>query len=118
MLETFGSGVQALMKRAGFDFVTLIPVLLPVVVQLIQGCFNKPADLQAFTEGRRGPLQMARLRSACRQVIQEQGIRGVWRVSAAASDLHAAVIAELDEQAAKAAGPGVYEEAIEEAFRY
>ena len=118
MLEEFCSGVQARMKRAGFDFVTLIPVLLPVVIQLIQSCFNKPADLQAFAQGRRGPLQMARLRSACRQVVQEQGIRGVWRVSAAASDLQAAVVAELDEQAAKAAGPGVYEEAIEEAFRY
>ena len=119
MLEQFCGGVQARMKRIGFDWTTLLTTLLPMVVQLIQECFNKAADLQAFAGGRRGPLQMARLRSACRQVVQEQGVRGVFRVSSAASDLQAAILAELDETASKAAGSGsVYDEAIEEAFRY
>lgn len=117
MLEGFCRSVEARMKRAGFDWTTLITTLLPVVMQLIQSCFNKASDLQAFAEGRRGPLQLARLRSACKQVVQEQGVRGVFRVAAAASDLQEAILAELGETAAKASGT-VYQDAIDEANRY
>ena len=116
MLKDFCEGVQGRMKRFGFDWSTLIVTLLPVVIEMISTCFNKSSDLQAFAEGNRRPLQMAGLRNKCRRVVQEQGIRGPFRVSAAASDLQQAILQELDDRAGRAAGPDVYQQAFEEAL--
>ena len=116
MLKDFCEGVQGRMKRFGFDWTTLIATLLPVVIEMIQSCFNKASDLEAFAGGKRGPLQLAGLRNKCRRVVQEQGVRGIWRVNAATSDLQQAILQELDDRASRAAGPGVYEQAFDEAM--
>lgn len=115
LLNDFCGAVQSRMKRAGFDWLTLITTLLPVVIEIITNCFNKPSDLQSFAEGKRTPLQLAGLRLRCRRVVQEQGIRGVFRVAAATEALQEAVLAELDAKAATAAGPGIWQEAMDEA---
>jgi len=99
----------------GAGWADLIVVLLPVVIEMIQTCFQKSSDLQAFAEGQRKPLQLAGLRNKCRRVVQEQGVRGPFRISAATSDLQAAVLAELDATAQRATGPDVYQLAIDEA---
>lgn len=119
MLEVFCQGVKTRMDRAGFSWSTLVVTLLPVVIDVIQNCFNKPSDLQAFAEGRRGPLQMAGLRNRCRRIVQEQGVRGWVRVSNAAADLQEAIIDELNQVAANAAtasGPGIWQDAFDEAL--
>ncbi len=115
MLQDFCGAVQGRMKRAGFDWLTLITTLLPVVIELIQSCFKSAADLESFAGGKRSPLQLAGLRLRCRRVVQEQGVRGVFRVAAAAEALQSAVLAELDARASTAAGPTVWQEAIDEA---
>lgn len=117
MLEQFCQGVQTRMKRQGSVWVTLITTMLPVLIEAIQNCFNKPSDLQAFAEGKRGPLQMAGLRNRCRRIVQEQGVRGVFQVRTAAADLQAAVLEELEETAAKAAGSEIWQDAFDEALR-
>lgn len=114
MLREFCAGVQARMSRVGFDWSTLIVTLLPVVIEMLQTCFNKASDLQAFAEGKRKPLQLAGLRRRMKDVVQEQGVRGVFRVAAAAADLQQAILDELDEQAGKATGDA-YQQALEEA---
>ena len=115
MLNQFCEGVQSRMKKAGFDWTTLISTLLPVVIEMLTNCFNSAADLEKFAGGKRGPLQMAGLRNKCRRVVQEQGVRGIFRISAAASDLQAAIIQELDDHAAKVSGPDIYQQALDEA---
>lgn len=115
LLQDFCGAVQVRMKRAGFDWLTLVTTLLPVVLELIQSCFNSAADLEAFASGRRTPLQLAGLRLRCRRVVQEQGVRGIFRVAAATDALQTAVLAELDDRAVTAAGPSIWQEAIDEA---
>ena len=45
------------------------------------------------------------------------GVRGVFRVAAAASDLQRAILDELDDRAGRAAGSGdVYQQALDEAM--
>lgn len=114
LLHDFCGAVQGRMKRAGFDWLTLITTLLPVVIEMIQACFNKASDLESFAAGKRSPLQLAGLRLRCRRVVQEQGVRGVFRVAAAADALRDAVLEELDARASSAAG-GIWQQAIDEA---
>lgn len=115
LLSDFCGAVQGRMKRFGFDWSQLIVALLPVVIEMISTCFNKSSDLEAFAKGKRGPLQLAGLRNKCRRVVQEQGVRGVFRVSAAASDLQEAILDELSERANMAAGPDLWQQAFDEA---
>ena len=115
LLGSFCEGVQGRMKRQGFDWLTLITTLLPVVIEMISNCFNKADDLADFASGKRSPLQLAGLRMRCRRVVQEQGVRGVFRVAAATRALQEAVLEELDARASSAAGPGLWQEAIDEA---
>jgi hypothetical protein len=115
LLNDFCGAVQGRMRKFGFDWSQLIVVLLPVVVEMISTCFNKASDLEAFATGKRGPLQMAGLRIKCRRVVQEQGVRGIFRVSAAASDLQRAILDELEDRAGKASGPDLWQAAIDEA---
>lgn len=117
MLEDFATAVDARMKRYGFDWSTLIVTFLPVVVEMITNCFNKSSDLQAFAEGKRDRLRMAGLRKRCREVVQEEGVRGPLRIAAAAAKLEAAILEELDERAAIAGGTttDLYDQAFAEA---
>lgn len=118
MLQEFCQSVQTRVRKVGFDWTTLISALLPVVIEMIANCFNKSADLQAFCEGKRGPLQMAGLRNKCRRVVQEQGVRGVLRVSVAAGALERAILDEIDQRvsvAGNAAGD-LYQAVIDEAM--
>jgi hypothetical protein len=116
VLNQFCEGVQTRMKKAGFDWTTLISTFLPVLLEMLTNCFPSAADLEKFASGKRGPLQLAGLRNKCRRVVQEQGVRGIFRISAAASDLQQAVLQELDEFAAKAAGAdNIYRQALDEA---
>lgn len=115
MLRQFCENVQNRMKSLGFDWTTLISTLLPVVIEMLKNCFNKASDLEAFAMGDRSSMQLAGLRIKCRRVVQEQGVRGVFRVYVAARDLQEAVLKEIDEQAAKAAGPDIYQLALDEA---
>jgi hypothetical protein len=114
LLSDFCGSVQGRMKRYGFDWTTLIDSLLPMLIEALQNCFNKSSDLEAFAAGKRGPLQMAGLRNRCRRIVQEQGVRGVFRVGPAASDLQQAIMAELDDRAGKASGD-VWQQALDEA---
>lgn len=115
LLQDFCGNVQNRMKREGFDWLTLISTLLPTVLELIRNCFNKPSDLEAFARGKRTKLQLAGLRMRCRRVVQEQGVRGTFRVAAATKALETAVLEELDSRAATAAGPTIWQEALDEA---
>ena len=115
MLQDFCAGVQNRMRKVGFDWTTLISTFLPVLIEMIQNCFNKASDLQSFAEGQRRPLQLAGLKNRCRRVVQEQGVRGVFRVAAAANALQDAVLAELDEAASREASPSIYQDALDEA---
>jgi len=114
LLQSFCQGVKARMARAGFDWSTLIATLLPVVVELLENCFNNAGELESFAKGQRSPLQLAGLRLKCRQVVKEQGVSGIIRVAGATAVLQAAVLAELDDQATKAAG-GIWQDALDEA---
>ena len=114
LLSDFCGGVQGRMKRFGFDWSTLIDSLLPMLIEALQNCFNKSSDLESFASGKRGPLQMAGLRNRCRRIVQEQGVRGVFRVGPAASDLQQAILAELDDRAGKASGD-IWQAALDEA---
>ena len=114
MLKDFCENVQGRMKKFGFDWTTLFVTLLPVVIEMISNCFTKPADFEAFACGKRSPLQLAGLRYKCRRVVQEQGVRGIFRVSAAASDLQQAILEELTELSGKAAGD-IWQQAMDEA---
>jgi hypothetical protein len=87
-------------ERAGWIEV-LIPVLLPVVVDLINRCFENKSELQAFASGKRTALQLAGLRLRCNQAVRQAGVSGVLRVQRAGSDLQQAILAELDSQATK-----------------
>ncbi len=112
MLTEFCGGVQ---KRMGSGWSDLITTLLPMVMEMLQSCMNKPADLQRFAEGDRGRLQLAGLGLRCRRVARQNGVR-FGRVDAEADKLRDAVLAELDATAQRAAGPGVYQDAIDEAM--
>lgn len=114
LLQSFCQGVKVRMARAGLDWSTLIATLLPVVVELLESCFNSAGELESFAKGQRSPLQLAGLRLKCRRVVKEQGVSGILRIHYAAGDLQDAIIAELDDQAAKAAG-NVWQEALDEA---
>lgn len=114
LLQSFCQGVKARMARAGFDWSTLIATLLPVVVELLESCFNNAAELESFAKGKRSQLQLAGLRLKCRRVVKEQGVSGMFRVAGAAAELQAAVLSELDDQATKAAG-NIWQEALDEA---
>lgn len=116
LLSDFCGSVQARMQRFGFDWSTLLVTLLPVVIEMISNCFNKSSDLAAFASGQRSPLQLAGLRRKCKEVVKEQGVRGIFRVSAAASDLQDAILAELAERANMAAGPNLWQQAMDEAL--
>lgn len=114
VLGDFAGAVGSRMKKAGFDWSTLIETLLPVLIEMITNCFGSGEELQNFAAGKRRPLQMAGLRNKCRRVVQEQGVRGVFRVAAAAGALQDAILAELDERAKLATGD-VWQAAIDEA---
>lgn len=111
LLGDFCGGVQ---KRMGIGWDTILTTLLPVIIEMLNGCFNKPAELQAFAEGHRTPLQMAGLRIKCRRVAQENGVRGPLRIYVAGESLKEAILAELSDRAGKASGD-VYAQAIAEA---
>jgi len=117
MLQDFCQSVQSRVLKVGFDWSTLIVTLLPVVIEMVSNCFNKAADLQAFCEGKRGPLQMAGLRNKCRRVVQEQGVKGVFRVAAAASALERAILDEIDQRVSVAGNMSgdMYQSVIDEA---
>ena len=115
LLEDFCGAVQERTRRYGFDWSQLIVALLPVVIEMISTCFQGPTELAEFAAGKRRPLQVAGLRNKCRRVVQEQGIRGPFRVSAAASDLQEAILAELSDRAGKASGD-VWQDAFDEAL--
>jgi hypothetical protein len=113
MLTEFCGAVQ---KRLGSGWSDLLTLLLPAVLEMLQNCFPQAADLQRFAEGERRPLQLAGLHQRCRRVAQENGVRGPFRLRDAANQLQAAVLAELDATAQRAAGPGIYQDAIDEAM--
>lgn len=118
MLQDFCQSVQSRARKAGFDWSTLIVTLLPVVVEMISNCFNKSSDLQAFCEGKRDPLQRAGLRNKCRRVVQEQGVKGVFRVAAAANVLERAILDEIDQRVSVAGNMAgdMYQAVLDEAM--
>jgi hypothetical protein len=63
-------------ERAGWIEV-LIPVLLPVVIDLINKCFENKSELQEFASGQRSGLQLAGLRLRCNQAVRQAGVSGV-----------------------------------------
>ena len=92
MLEQFLQRAGGRMRgNYGFDWIS---VVLPIVVSLIQGCFNKPS-LQSFVEGRRGALQVAGLKARCRQAARQAGV-GPFRALAAGDAMCDAILAECD----------------------
>ncbi len=103
-------------ERAGWIEV-LIPVLLPLVVDLINRCFDSKSDLQAFASGKRSALQLAGLRLRCNQAVRQAGVSGLLRVQRAGSELQQAILAELDSQAARLSDGGVdvWQQAFDEA---
>ena len=112
LLNDFCGSVQ---KRMGIGWETIIATLLPVVIEMLTNCFNKPSDLQAFAEGKRSARELAGLRIKCRRVVQEQGVRGVWRISAATSELQSAILDELTIRAGLSTGPDIWQQAMDEA---
>lgn len=114
LLQGFCEGVKKRLARVGIDWTTLITTLMPVVIELLESCFNSAAELESFAKGRRSWLQMAGLRVKCRRVVQENGVQGIFRVHKAAGELETAILAELDEQASKASGD-VWQQALDEA---
>ena len=113
MLAEFCSGVQ---RRMGNTWIDLITTFLPVILEMLQSCFNNSAELRAFAEGKRSNLQLAGLRNKCRRVVRERGVRGVWQVARAADALYDATLAELDATAQRATGPDMYDQAFNEAM--
>lgn len=115
VLQAFCAGVAERQKRFGFDWSQLIVTLLPVVVEMITTCFESAADLQSFAEGKRPLLRLAGLRIRCNQAARQLDVVGPMRVQRAGKALVEDILAELDDQAAKAAGPDVYQLALAEA---
>jgi hypothetical protein len=114
MLADFCGGVQ---RRLGAGWADLIVLLLPVVLEMIQQCFNSSQELADFAEGKRSNLQLAGLRNKCRRVVRERGIRGIWQVAKATDALYDATLAELDATASRPTGtPDMYEQAFNEAL--
>jgi hypothetical protein len=123
VLEQFTSAVakataakRPTSERAGWIEV-LIPVLLPVVIDLINKCFENKSELQAFAFGQRSALQLAGLRLRCNQTVRQAGVSGILRVQRAASDLQQTILAELDQRASTLAEGeiDVWQQAFEEA---
>lgn len=112
---------EAVAKRSkyGIDWDAVINALLPVIIELINSCFQSPAELAAFADGDRRPLQLAVLRIRANHAARDAGARGpicVFRTGRALMD---GILAELDEQAAKMQGQlDVYQAAIDEAAKY
>jgi hypothetical protein len=114
MLNEFCAGVQ---RRMGSTWTDLLTTFLPVVLEMIQSCFNSSQELADFAEGKRSNLQLAGLRNKCRRVVRERGVRGIWQVAKATDALYDATLAELDATANRAMGtPDVYEQAFNEAM--
>jgi hypothetical protein len=113
MLNEFCAGVQ---RRMGSTWTDLLTTFLPVVLEMIQSCFNNAAELRAFAEGKRSNLQLAGLRNKCRRVVRERGVRGIWQVAKMTDALYDATLAELDATSQRATGPDVYEAAFAEAL--
>ena len=115
ILHDFAASVEDRVKRDGWMEI-IIPLLIPLFTQLIEQCLNNRSALAAYAEGRRGWLQQAQLRLACRSTVSEAGIRGPLRVGRATTALVEAIHAELTETAAKASGDNdIYQMAIDEA---
>lgn len=80
-------------ERMGFDWVTLV---LTVVVPLIQNCLNNRNSLRGFVEGRRPALQVAALRTRCRQECRALPGVGVFQSVSMGNKLAADILAEAD----------------------
>lgn len=120
LLQNFANAVAKRVPQAArFGTIEdLIVVLLPVIVELIGKCFDTPADLRSFAEGKRSALQLVGLRIRCNQAARETGLKGALRVSRAGAALADAVLAELSDQSQSAAATGptdIYTTAFEEA---
>ena len=80
-------------ERMGFDWVTLV---LTVVVPLIQNCLNNRNSLKGFVEGRRPPMQVAALRTRCRQECRSLAGVGIFQSLNMGNRLAADILAEAD----------------------
>jgi len=125
LLSDFCGAVQGRMKRYGFDISTLLDTLLPMLVEMLEGCFDKSSDLESFASGKRTPKQMVGLRLRCRATVVElkdangrQAIRGIGRIASATSDLQKAILDELEDRAGKATGPDIWQQALDEAAAF
>jgi len=115
VLHDFAASVEDRVKRDGWMEI-VIPMLIPLFTQLIEQCLNNRSALASYAEGRRGWMQQAQLRLACRSTVSEAGIRGPLRVGRATTALVDAIHAELTEVAAKASGgDDIFQMAIDEA---
>lgn len=116
VLESFSKRVVDRVQGEGWIEV-VVPIVLPLVVELINRCFDSRDELAVFCGGKRSQLQTAGLRIRCNQAAREAGIRGPMRVQRAGSALVNAVVDEMDAAAGLAGDGGldVFREAIDEA---
>lgn len=114
VLESFSANVAERAKKEGWIEV-VVPIVLPLVVELINRCFENRNQLAAFCQGQRSQLQLAGLRIRCNQAAREAGVRGVVRVQRAGSAILNAVIAEIDDGHVMAGDVDLFQAAIDEA---
>jgi hypothetical protein len=99
VLENFAQKVSARQNvnldggKVGFDWITIV---LTIVVPLIQNCLNNRNSLAAFVEGRRGPLQLAALRTRCRQECRRLSGVGFFQAVPLGDKLMSDILAEAD----------------------
>jgi hypothetical protein len=95
VLESFAQRVAARSDdgRYGFDWVTIV---LTIIVPLIQNCLNNRNSLASFVEGRRGPLQLAALRTRCRQECRRLPGVGFFQAVPLGDKLMGDILAEAD----------------------
>jgi hypothetical protein len=115
ILESFADDVVSRGKQKDGWIETLIPVVMPILMEMLTKCFDKAAALQSFAEGKRSRLQLSGLRLRCNQSARGAGVQGYRRIQKAGDALADAILEELDNRAGNAAG-SIYQDAIDEAM--
>ncbi len=118
-LKTFAAAVSERPEvKQTFGWIeTLLPILLPVLVEAISQCFQSKSQLEAFAADPSDALKVAGLKIRCNRAVREAGVSGPVRVARAGRVIQEGILAQLREEMARPRSDGTdpFQDAWDEA---